>query len=337
MRNILNPLIATLEQGHPAVLGGIINSSGSAPRSAGARILVLQDGTLHGTIGGGLVEGTCHEEAKKLFNSPESFSEFHFDLSSSVAAQEGMVCGGKVTVLLNSIEPELLPLFQNLKTAFLQGDRPHLLTQLPLSSSSPELYTYSENNESHLPPEVIEQIRRKKRRSPFLVSHNEYEFLVEPIVHPGTIHIAGAGHVAFATAHLASYADFKVVVIDDRHEFANKERYPTADKVKVIENFNNCFQDLGQEDFVVIVTRGHLHDRDVLAQALKTRAGYIGMIGSSKKRKAVFKSLKQDGFMQEDLDRVFSPIGISIGADTPTEIGFSIVAELIKVRAGLQK
>jgi xanthine dehydrogenase accessory factor len=81
------------------------------------------------------------------------------------------------------------------------------------------------------------------------------------------------------------------------------------------------------------VTRGHIHDRDVLAQALRTKAGYIGMIGSRKKRNVIYDSLREDGFSDLDLKRVHSPIGISIGADTPNEIALSIVSELVKARS----
>ena len=89
-----------------------------------------------------------------------------------------------------------------------------------------------------------------------------------------------------------------------------------------------------ESSFLVIVTRGHMHDKTVLAQALKTKAKYIGMIGSSRKRKLIYEKLMDEGFSEEDLLRVHSPIGLEIGAETPVEIAVSIVAELIKVRAG---
>lgn len=122
---------------------------------------------------------------------------------------------------------------------------------------------------------------------------------------------------------------------DDRAEFANAERYPRAREVSVLDSFADCFDELGSDDYVVIVTRGHLHDRDVLAQALNTGAGYIGMIGSSRKREGVYRSLLAGGYTEDDLQRVHCPIGLAIGADTPEEIAVSIVAEMIRNRAGL--
>jgi xanthine dehydrogenase accessory factor len=87
--------------------------------------------------------------------------------------------------------------------------------------------------------------------------------------------------------------------------------------------------------YVVIVTRGHAHDKVVLEQALKTPARYLGMIGSKRKIQIIFDRLMQEGFTQEDLDKVHSPIGLAIGAETPEEIAVSIVAELIMARAGM--
>ncbi len=101
----------------------------------------------------------------------------------------------------------------------------------------------------------------------------------------------------------------------------------------MLESFNDAFSGLsvGRDDFIVILTRGHLHDKTVLAQALKTGAGYIGMIGSRRKRDAIYGALLEEGFGQRDIDRVHSPIGLSIGADTPEEIAVSIVAEMIQI------
>jgi len=129
--------------------------------------------------------------------------------------------------------------------------------------------------------------------------------------------------------------EFRTVVLDDRAEFANRKRFAETDEVIVLENFDNAFGGvvIDPDAYIVIVTRGHSHDKTVLAQALKTDAGYIGMIGSRTKRDTIYRALKQEGFTQTDIDRVHSPIGMDIGAETPEEIAISIVAELVRVRA----
>jgi len=126
-----------------------------------------------------------------------------------------------------------------------------------------------------------------------------------------------------------------VVVIDDREEFADVKCFPDASDIHQCP-FEGVIDRLpvDESSFLVIVTRGHMHDKTVLAQALKTKAKYIGMIGSSRKRNIIYDKLMEEGFTKQDLLRVHSPIGLDIGAETPVEIAVSIVAELIKVRAG---
>jgi xanthine dehydrogenase accessory factor len=124
-------------------------------------------------------------------------------------------------------------------------------------------------------------------------------------------------------------------VIDDRPEFASQERFPAADRIQVAASFEGVVQTLpiDEDSYLVIVTRGHSHDKCVLSQALRTKAAYIGMIGSTRKVTETFKALSQEGFSADELARVHAPIGISIGAETPEEIAISIAAELIQVRA----
>ena len=109
--------------------------------------------------------------------------------------------------------------------------------------------------------------------------------LVEPTQPVCTAYLFGAGHVARSTAAVAAMVGFRVSVADDREAYANRARFRDASEIRVLERFGNAFSgvSIGREDYIVILTRGHLHDKTVLAQALNTDAGYIGMIGSAKK------------------------------------------------------
>jgi len=137
-------------------------------------------------------------------------------------------------------------------------------------------------------------------------------------------------------APLAKKVHFKVVVIDDREIFANRERFPDADEV-IVSEFEKCFGrlNIGDSSYIVIVTRGHLYDGIVLEQAVESKARYIGMIGSRNKIQTLYQSLTRKGIAKETLGRVHAPIGIDINSETPEEIAVSIVAELIKVRGSL--
>jgi xanthine dehydrogenase accessory factor len=128
-------------------------------------------------------------------------------------------------------------------------------------------------------------------------------------------------------------AGFEVAVIDDRPDFANKERFPEATEI-IAEDFEIVLPKLQASggSYVVIVTRGHAYDQEVLDWALRTDARYIGMIGSRKKIQTVYKNLQEKGVGLEEFKRVHAPIGLDIGALTPEEIAVSIVAEMIHVR-----
>ena len=249
-----------------------------------------------------------------------------------------MVCGGAVTVLLQRVGLDHLDFFRRLASLYAARERPALVTVMA-ADREPVLALWSLQGGfegTTLPESMVEELARKavKTRQNFSLEDAGLRVFVVPVVAPTLLHLVGAGHVALATAKVAAFAGFEVVVMDDRCEFASAERYPEAREVRVLDTFDGCLSGLGPDDYVVIVTRGHLHDRDVLAQALRTEAGYVGMIGSRGKRDAVYRSLLESGFVQSDLDRVFCPIGLAIGADTPEEIAVSIVAEMIGVRAG---
>jgi xanthine dehydrogenase accessory factor len=146
--------------------------------------------------------------------------------------------------------------------------------------------------------------------------------------------IAGAGHVGKALCDAACLLDFEIVVIDDRVEWANRERFTGAAEVLACESISKMLKDmeLTEESFVVIATRGHMHDKEALAAVLGKKVKYIGMIGSYQKVKQIFTQLREEGFKKEELERVYSPVGLDIGGEKPEEIAISILAEMQKVR-----
>jgi len=157
---------------------------------------------------------------------------------------------------------------------------------------------------------------------------------IEAIVPKPAIYILGAGHIGFYLARIARMTDFRVVVCDNRPDYANRERFPEADEI-IADEYEGVFKKLtvNPSSFIVIVTHGHAHDQVVLEWAVTTKAGYIGMIGSRKKIHQVFDNLTAKGFSREDIEkRVHSPIGLDIKAETPGEIAVSIMAEIIQVR-----
>ena len=148
-----------------------------------------------------------------------------------------------------------------------------------------------------------------------------------------TAYIFGGGRVGTDVARIAPIAGFRLVVVDDREEFADRARFPAAGDVRTV-GFSRAFEGLDIDDFsyILVTTRGHRSDREVVARALRTDAAYIGMIGSRRKVALDFEALKREGFTDVDLRRVHAPIGLPIGGDTPGEIAVGVVAEMIRVR-----
>jgi xanthine dehydrogenase accessory factor len=157
------------------------------------------------------------------------------------------------------------------------------------------------------------------------------DIFIEPIVSEPALFIFGAGHISLSLCKIAKMVGFKVIVIDDRAEFANPERFPEADQL-FNENFSEVFSKLkvNRSSYIVIVTRGHKFDEKVLEWAIKSKACYLGMIGSKKKNDTIFANLQSKGFSKKLLKTVHAPIGLDIHAETPEEIAVSIMAEIIK-------
>ena len=166
-----------------------------------------------------------------------------------------------------------------------------------------------------------------------MICGGEVEVFVEPITSPATLYIFGGGHVSLPVARIGRQLGFRIVVIDDREEYVNPERFPDAEIV-LIEDFSNAFSKLKitKSSYIIILTRDHPLDELVLGQAVKTPAKYIGMMGSKNKASVIFSHLRSKGISQEQLDKLHTPIGLDISAQSPAEIAVSILAEIIKVR-----
>jgi xanthine dehydrogenase accessory factor len=185
---------------------------------------------------------------------------------------------------------------------------------------------------------LADAVAALSQRQPRMLSYagDQVELFVEVQRRPPTLIVVGAGHVAQPLAALGKLVDFEVVVIDDRPQYANPGRFPQADQV-IAAPFGSTLRNwrIDADTFIVLVTRGHSHDVDCLLEVLDSPARYIGMIGSKRRIQAVFDLLeKEQGIPREKFDRIYAPVGLDIGAETPAEIGVCIMAEIIKVHRG---
>lgn len=255
--DIYEEIVALKQMGQRAVLATIINGRGSVPSVASSKLLIREDGTTLGSIGGGFVEIEICRLAPEILKE-ERPRKLSFDLNQHPTADQGMVCGGSM-----------------------------------------ELY-------------------------------------LEPIVPSPTLYLFGAGQTPMAVYQAARLAGFNVTVVDEHPEQLNAERFPSARRLvnKATELLPQL--PIDRDSYIVIMTRGHSEDMEILRWAIGTSARYIGMIGSQRKVISIFQHLNGAGIFNSLLERVHAPIGLNIGAVTPEEIAISIIAELISVRRNSQ-
>ncbi len=349
MPNIFLEANRYLGDGHKIVLATIIRHQGSTPRQTGTRCLVLADGTFVGTIGGGLLEFKVIEKAREVLRSEKS-ALLEFRLTGQEIAQTDMLCGGIVDVYLEPLFPELketAALFREVAATLKNHATGVLLTHIsegtPANDPSGRLFIKADgtvpknNGEWASLPGMPRRFLELKSPQTFEDDFTRPVIYAEPILPDDRLYVFGAGHISTFLAPLAQSAGFGVWVLDDRKEFANRQRFPSIEKV-LATPFTESFRQIRvtPTTYIVILTRGHAFDLQILREALRTDAVYIGMIGSRKKRNLIYNTLQGEGVSRTRLDQVYAPIGLPIGAQTPEQIAVSIVAELIQVRNQLK-
>ena len=252
--DIYEELVRLRKLGQKCALATIVQVRGSIPSYESAKLLVREDGSIVGTIGGGCVEAEVWNAAREVIRA-ETARHLSFNLNQEAAYENGLICGGQLDVFIEPVTP------------------------------APRAFIF------------------------------------------------GAGHISKSLARVAALAGFATVVIDDREAFANRERFPDADEIFAGE-YEGIFPKLpvNESSYLVIVTRGHRDDTRVLRWAITTSARYIAMIGSKRKVITVIKELEKEGVGREAFERIYSPMGLEIGAISPEEISVSVVAEMIAVR-----
>jgi len=359
MKEIFESIVGFLGQGESVVLATIFSSAGSAPRTAGAHMIVRSDGSILGTIGGGILEAQVQRAAPRLFENKKSLVR-HFSLTGTDASVLEMICGGEVEVLAEYIDAAnetYLKIFNELLAAMKSHRKAWQILTLPdgegefdgvqrclVKAQDPTVHGWGiaalggggcSGFPEALVAEVMERSEIMATLYPVVVHLKDRRLLVEPATHFGSVYLMGGGHISQKLAPLTHMIGFETIVVDDRPDFVSAERFPTADQRVLTQSFDHALDGFALDSaaYIVIVTRGHLHDKTVLAQALQSQAGYIGMIGSLRKRDLIYKELEESGFSRDQFKRVYSPIGLPVGAESPEEIAIAIAGELIKARS----
>lgn len=313
-------ILKTLEMYMSAVMVTVCETSGSVPRGPGAKLVVFENGSISGTIGGGSIEAKAIQNAKEMLGKPNTVITHRYQLNTG--NELNMLCGGTLTLMFESFLSGKSTVQQFLKFGKSLEQPEGLIWKVDFKTSTRMLCTLNE----------IQQIHPGSIKKPI---YKEGEFYLEPVLPQSKLFLVGAGHVAAAVADMAMKVDFNIIVIDDRVDLLTTDRFPKNTTFKSIDQFSNIATAFTNSTggYIVILTRNHSFDEAVLEAALNTNACYIGMIGSRKKRNTIYDNLKVKGITEDLLNTVKSPIGLNIGAETPEEIAVSIIAELIHERS----
>lgn len=342
MRDLLKYLTTGLESGRELIVCQVVETKGSTPQKAGALMIVDPEGGQVGTLGGGCVEAEVKQKAIRRIG--KGGTELHsFILDHDYAWADGLICGGKMVISTEAFRGfEPLAYFHAYRRVLDEGRgfteavvvAPERCgDDVPVGSR----FLFGPDGEfiagwplSKAPQAVSERIVSLDERPGPAVKGGIATLPTLPRVR---LVIVGAGHVGQGVAELAAKADFDVWVVDDRADYANRQRFPTAEKLVVgpIEEVLSGL-DVTRQTYALIVTRGHGHDEEALFHLAPTVAPYVGLIGSRRKIKLIFESLRGQGISEEALARVNAPVGFDIGSQTVPEIAISIVAELIARR-----
>ena len=270
------------------------------------------------TVGGGAVEFAAQNEARALLQTGRDGDSYErvYRLHPNEAADLGMVCGGTVKILFQFLAPEEknITLFSALTEGARAGESCGLVRTL---------------SDGRVTSMACVAFDREVRHASL-----EDGVLTQPVGDTGRVYIFGGGHVAQRLTPILDFVGFRVTVVEDRADFADRSLFPAAEDT-VLTPFTRFREklDIQSGDAVVVMTRGHQADYEVLRLVLKTDAYYIGCIGSRAKVAVTHKRLLEDGYSEEDFLRIHTPIGLKIGAETPEEIAVSIAAEMIQCRA----
>lgn len=333
MKTIFNEILHHQNHRRDCMLLSIVGDQGSAPRVSGAHMLVNDEGRVCGTIGGGAVEFRCEQMARELLSQKRSLLH-KFSFNSSDTDALNMICGGNVTVLFRYVpwaDPRWQALVDKIMTGLDSRKACWLVDELSDIELPPVLVEGQGAPAGSLPEAVLSQLSGEL---PLNIDAEQRHFYAEPLPRGQRVIIFGGGHISRELTPLLAHLDFRVTVFDSRPEYADPALLPGAEKTLVGD-----YQHIGDvltirpDDYIVIMTNGHVNDYDAQRFVMKYDHAYLGVIGSRAKTALLNKKLLAEGFTREQLDKVHTPIGTAIKAQTPAEIAVSIAGELILVRA----
>lgn len=316
-RQLLDTIQTELNAGKRCMLATVVERHGSAPRGAGTSMVVSDSGEQTGTVGGGALEYRVRQDALALLNEGTCAVR-----SYDIHADDHQAYSGSVTILFRPFEGKSgKQLAEQIEQAFEQDSESYLACRL--------LNGYAETSSVHSAESLCACAGLSgPPEQPVLA--DEAVWFIEPLRDAPRVILFGGGHVSQKLALQLNLLDLRIWVVEDRESFASETLFPTAERV-IFCNYDKAEERLNitKRDHAVVMSRGHETDYQILRWLLRSKADYIGCIGSKRKIALTRERLLADGASEAQLDRLHAPVGLAIGAETPAEIAVSIAAELI--------
>jgi xanthine dehydrogenase accessory factor len=308
-------IIEHIESKKNIILITVVECKGSSPGRVGFKMAVSSDGSIAGSIGGGVMEYNMVELARKklIENCSKPFIKRQIHNSEAEFDKSGMICSGEQTQVFTPLSFSDLNIVSSLKETLDKGFSGCL-------NLSPNHLSFSK------------EVSIENQFSCTINSSEDWQYS-ERLGFKDTVYIFGAGHISVPLSQILRMLDFRVVVYDNRTQLSTFNSNTFANQKEVVD-YNNVGHLVpeGPNSYAAIMTFGHKFDQVVLKQLLPKHLKYLGMIGSKNKVLCIYENLREFGFNDADFARVDSPIGISIKSQTPVEIAISIVAKIIQVR-----
>lgn len=321
MKRLLLKLRNEIAAGNPAVLVTIISLSGSAPRGVGTTMAVLSSGEQIGTIGGGTLEHRARQRAMALEKHAQD-ETIAFEIHPSKAENTGEA-SGCVTVLFRRFHGETaLHMLDEALHAIETDESAYFVCPIQISTAGKTRVVSSDA--------LMQQFRLNRLPEHPVLFSGDPDWFIEPLFNLPRVLLFGGGHVAQKTAAQLALLEYRVWVVEERAAFADAKLFPTAERILCVPfDAAQSLLTVSNRDHAIVMTSAHETDFAVLNWLLRTSADYIGCIGSKRKVRSARERLIANGMSEQALDRLHSPIGLAIGAETPAEIAVSIAAELI--------
>lgn len=345
MISIYQQILNYSETNNSFQLGLLLEVKGSAPQCPGSMALFNKDKVLLGTLGGGLVEQKAQREALNASISNKSTIK-SIQLSAEIDDKEGAICGGSATFLIDAYPKLHVDAFSNAINSLQKKRCGVMISLITHHEDKLNINKYWVEKNAELPNEIscfldssnvnIQELITN-RKSVWLKqpnSNTNSSVFIEPIHPLAQLIIIGAGHIGQALCKIAQMADFDVTVIDNRLEYNDSSIFNNAQLV-ISAELNDALNQVAitSNTFIVITTQGHRTDIEALRWCIHSNAAYIGTIGSKRKSALVKKKfLQEDWACEDELNFVYSPIGLNIHAKTVNEIAISITSQLIQKR-----